>query len=690
MANPQHLKILTQGVEAWNEWRKKNPGIQPDLFEANLSGAILECVNFYGANLDQAILRQANLAFADLRATNLLGAKLECANLGMADLRRANLCGAKLNEADLWKANLSTADLDRTDFYKADLREADLRRADLTFANLNEANLAGAYLHEAILAHSQLVNTDLDKALLYETFFVDTDLSKVKNLDTIKHYTSCTVDHRTLAKSGNLPLAFLRGIGLPDSFIEYISSLLNEPLQFYTCFISYSHQDEDFAKRLHADLQDNGVRCWFAPEDMKIGDKIRHAIDESIRVYDKLLLILSAHSVQSSWVEHEVEAALDKGTEQSLSLYCFRQKMNMYLFMALAPIAGFVSLSTSFWYSGLSIPHLEHGGTAGPVLGPMAGEHLKLGTPKSAVPPATAPTHPLLLKTQSFDTPPPQTSLQHFIQHLADSLHAEISVAFRDLETGKEFFFNERKMMHAASTMKVPVMIEVFRQAEKGKFDLDDSITVKNQFASIVDGSPYHLNAGDDSDSLMYDAIDKKMAIRQLVEQMITVSSNLATNLLIELIGAENVTATLRELGIKHMQVRRGVEDIKAYQRGWNNQTDAFDLMLTLQRIAEKQVASPAACDSMLAILQRQKFCDAIPSGLPAGTIVGNKTGSITKIAHDAAIVFPKSEFDKTPATARKPYVLVVLSRGIQEEKSANRIIAAISRKIYLGLMASL
>jgi beta-lactamase class A len=190
---------------------------------------------------------------------------------------------------------------------------------------------------------------------------------------------------------------------------------------------------------------------------------------------------------------------------------------------------------------------------------------------------------------------------------------------------------------------------------------------------------------------LIYNAIGKKMTIRQLVEQMITVSSNLATNLLIELVGAENVTATLRELGIQNMQVRRGVEDIKAYQRGWNNQTDAFDLMLTLQMIAEKQAPlSGAACDSMLAILQRQKFRDAIPAGLPAGTVVGNKTGSITKIAHDAAIVFPKSEFDKKPTAARKPYVLVVLTRGLQEEKSANRIIAAISRKIYLGLMASL
>jgi len=322
------------------------------------------------------------------------------------------------------------------------------------------------------------------------------------------------------------------------------------------------------------------------------------------------------------------------------------------------------------------------------------GGHLKLGLP---TPPAIAtgkPATPLSSANNSISASQPSNfklDLQNYLQHLADSLQAEIGVAFRDLETGQEIFFHERRMMHAASTMKVPVMIEVFRQAEKGKFGLDDSVTIKNQFVSIVDGSPYHLDVGDDSDSLLYGAIGKKMAIRQLVEQMITVSSNLAANLLIELVGAENVTATLRELGIKNMQVRRGVEDIKAYQRGWNNQTDAFDMMLTLQMIAEKRAPlSGAACDSMLAILRRQKFREGIPAGLPSGTGVGNKTGSITAIAHDCAIVFPRFELEKNPNTARKPYVLVVLTKGIQEEKSANRIIAAISRKIYPGLMTSL
>jgi beta-lactamase class A len=365
----------------------------------------------------------------------------------------------------------------------------------------------------------------------------------------------------------------------------------------------------------------------------------------------------------------------------------------MHIIMTLFLILGLASRG-QIWGFGLRSPHPDFDCFARAVFWPMAGAHLKLGTQKSATPLEAAPTHPLLSKTQSFDTPPRQASLQHFIKHLADSLQAEIGVAFRDLETGKEFFFNERQMMHAASTMKVPVMIEVFRQAEQGKFRLDDSLIVKNQFNSIVDGSSYRLDIGDDSDESIYGAIGKKMTIRQLVEQMITVSSNLATNILIELVGAEKVMATLRELGVKNMQVRRGVEDIKAYRLGLNNQTDALDMMLALQALAEKRAASPTACDSMMAILQRQKFRDGIPAGLPDGTVVANKTGSITAIAHDCAIVFPQSRevpaAQKKSGNARKPYLLVVLTSGIQEEKTAQRTIAAISREIYRGLITSL
>jgi len=272
------------------------------------------------------------------------------------------------------------------------------------------------------------------------------------------------------------------------------------------------------------------------------------------------------------------------------------------------------------------------------------------------------------------------SALHRSIQHLADSLHAEIGVAFYDLETSASFNFNERLMLHAASTMKVPVMIEVFRQADVGKFKLDDSLLVKNEFESIVDGSPYSMDIGEDSDESIYKQIGRRMTIRQLVEQMITVSSNLATNILIELVDAKNVMATLHSLGIKNMQVLRGVEDGKAYERGLNNRTDAYDLMLTMKAIVEKRAASPAAGDGMLEILKRQKFLDKIPAGLPEGIVVANKTGDITNIDHDAAVVFPPN---------RKSYILVVLTHTIEDHKVASQTIARISKMLWQEYVAA-
>ncbi len=286
-----------------------------------------------------------------------------------------------------------------------------------------------------------------------------------------------------------------------------------------------------------------------------------------------------------------------------------------------------------------------------------------------------APDSPRLVHATCPTTSAADASmLKAWLQKLSDSLHAEIGVAFRDLHTGRELFFNEKILMHAASTMKVPVMIEVFRQSEAGKFRLDDSLLVKNEFASIVDGSPYALDLDDDSDELFYMAMDRKAAIRDLVEAMITVSSNLATNLLIELIQAQNVMATLAQLGVHNMKVLRGVEDGKAYEAGLNNRTDAHDLMLTLEALVQNRAASPASCRTMIEILKRQKFRENIPAGLPPEVIVGNKTGSITAIDHDAALLFPPN---------RKPCLLVVLTRGIEDHEQAQHTIAAIARQLY-------
>ena len=210
------------------------------------------------------------------------------------DLSRTDLIGANLSNA-----NLSGANLIRADLSKANLSKANLSKANLSGANLSEANLSGANLSEA----------NLQDALFAETILGNVELSATIGLETCQHRSPSTIDYRTLQRSGHLPLAFLRGVGLPDSLIGYLPSLLNQPIQMYSCFISYSSKDQDFAERLHADLQNKGVRCWFAPHDLPIGAKTWDTIDEAIRLRDKLLLILSEHSIASDWVEDEVNEA---------------------------------------------------------------------------------------------------------------------------------------------------------------------------------------------------------------------------------------------------------------------------------------------------------------------------------------------------------------------------------------------
>ena len=227
---------------------------------------------------------------------------------------------AKLKEGfAAWKAwrkqhpdirpDLYVADLGGANLGGADLSVADLGGANLSGASLVDANLSGASLVDASLRSADLSGADLAGSRLYETIFADVNLTNVKGLDSCYYVGPSTIDYRTLEKSGKLPLSFLRGCGLPDTFIDYLPSLLNQPIQHYSCFISYSSKDEELAKQLHANLQDEGVRCWFAPEDMKIGDKIWDTIDKAIRLRDKLLLILSKHAIDSDWVEDEVTKA---------------------------------------------------------------------------------------------------------------------------------------------------------------------------------------------------------------------------------------------------------------------------------------------------------------------------------------------------------------------------------------------
>jgi len=254
---------------------------------------------------------------------------------------------------------------------------------------------------------------------------------------------------------------------------------------------------------------------------------------------------------------------------------------------------------------------------------------------------------------------------------------AVVAVSFRDLGSGHSLDLNAGLSFHAASTMKVPVMIELFRQVERGWLSLDQPLLLVNQFGSIVDGSPFSVDAGDDSDSLMYRSVGERVPVRELLERMIVRSSNLATNALIAVVDARRANATAHELGARDIRVLRGVEDQKAYDAGMNNTTTARDLAVLLAAIEQHRAASPASCDAMKAILLRQEFNDEIPAGLPAGTPVAHKTGSITAVLHDAAIVYPRG---------RAPYVLVVLTRNIPDPAVARTLIADLSRIVYQGL----
>jgi uncharacterized protein YjbI with pentapeptide repeats len=294
VAKEELLAKLRQDADAWNAWRDENPDVSVDLRNAQLSktdlsgrnlsgvdlaGAVLYKARLPKANLSRADLKGARLSRAILRETNLSMTDLSVADLAMADLRKANLSNTKLTRASLRGAKLA----------KADLRGADLSRADLLGVSFFEANFQGAIFSETVLA--------------------DTSLMGALGLEVCNHRGPSTIDQRTLQRSGMLPVGFLRGCGLTDNFIEQLPELLNQPAEFLSCFISYSSVDEEFASRLYADLQNAGVRCWFAPRDMKIGAKILDTLDQAIRLRDRVLLVLSRHAINSEWVEDEVTKA---------------------------------------------------------------------------------------------------------------------------------------------------------------------------------------------------------------------------------------------------------------------------------------------------------------------------------------------------------------------------------------------
>lgn len=266
-------------------------------------------------------------------------------------------------------------------------------------------------------------------------------------------------------------------------------------------------------------------------------------------------------------------------------------------------------------------------------------------------------------------------NLEISIKSQIDSIEGSVAVAFYNLSEPKDsLFINVDEKFHAASTMKVPVMIELFKQASEGKLNLNDSILLKNEFKSIVDGSLYSMDINDDSDDIIYKQIGTNVALKDLMYSMITVSSNLATNVLIELVDAKKTTATMRDLGAKNIEVLRGVEDQKAYDQGLSNSTTAIDLMIIMEAIANKTAGNHDDCDAMIAILKEQQHNDMIPFYLPKEVKVAHKTGSITGIHHDAGIVYLPDG---------RTYVLVLLSKNLKDFDKGTDQLAKISKTFY-------
>lgn len=283
----------------------------------------------------------------------------------------------------------------------------------------------------------------------------------------------------------------------------------------------------------------------------------------------------------------------------------------------------------------------------------------------------------ILLLTCSLWSCQTESSLAKLEKNIRETFAGEegtFALAWKDLQTGDRLLINEKDLFHAASTMKTPVMIEVYKQAAIGRFSLQDSITVKNEFFSIVDSSRYQLNPNDDSEKTLYTQLGTRRSIADLVYDMIIVSSNLATNIIIELVDAQRVTESMRALGAGDIQVLRGVEDIKAYEQGLSNRTTAYDLMLIYEKLARGEVVSPEASREMVDILHDQRFNEIIPALLPGEVRVAHKTGVISGLHHDSGIVYLPDG---------RSYVLVLLSRDMVDFDAGTAMLARVSKMIY-------
>jgi uncharacterized protein YjbI with pentapeptide repeats len=351
MANPEHVKVLKQGVEVWNRWRRENPGTKPDLCNAKLSAMKLYYsmnlagADLAGADLSDAELMMADLARANLSKTDLCRADLSTASLTGATLSQAFLFGAKLTDADLSKATLSKANLSKADLAGADLSRATLLGANLFEANLWEANLDTANFTGANLSGANLTEANLSRAIFHQchigyTAFVNVDLKDVQDLETAKHIGPSYISISTIFNSGgNVPGVFLRGCGIPEIFIQLLPSVVSRPVQFSSCFISFSHSDRPFALKLHDHLQARGIRCWLDEHQARPRDDVIQRVERGISRRDRVLLCCSRASLTSWWVDKEIGKAFAK--EQQLintggerNLFLIPLNLDGYLFEA--------------------------------------------------------------------------------------------------------------------------------------------------------------------------------------------------------------------------------------------------------------------------------------------------------------------------------------------------------------------